>query len=65
MRSVRNSQRCNRFGEIRCVQAAAFPPAYKVTAIGKSTSCPPGTDLKFMITPLGSTSGETACAEKI
>lgn len=52
-------------GEIRCAQADAFPPAYKVTAIGKGISCGSAASLTFMITPLGSTSGETACATKI
>jgi hypothetical protein len=52
-------------GEIRCAQADVFPPAYKVTAIGKGIGCPSGTDLTFMITPLGSTTGVTACAHKL
>jgi hypothetical protein len=52
-------------GEIRCAQADAFPPAYKVTAIGKGIRCPSATDLTFVITPLGSFDGETACADKI
>lgn len=52
-------------GEIRCAQADVFLPAYKVTAIGKGITCPSGTDLTFVITPLGSTNGETACAYKI
>jgi hypothetical protein len=52
-------------GEIRCAQADVFPPAYKVTAIGEGISCPSGTNLTFVITPLGSFDGETACAYKI
>jgi hypothetical protein len=52
-------------GEIRCAQADVFPPAYKVTAVGKGIRCPSGTDLTFVITPLGSTKGETACGDKI
>jgi hypothetical protein len=52
-------------GEIRCAQADVFPPAYKVSAIGKGISCPAGTGLRFTIGPLGSTHGETACAYKV
>ncbi|BCJ52172.1 hypothetical protein Asp14428_36470 [Actinoplanes sp. NBRC 14428] len=52
-------------GEIRCAQADVFPPAYKVTSIGASVGCPSGTDLTFVIRPLGSTSGEKACAYKL
>ena len=52
-------------GEIRCAQADVFPPAYKVTAIGNGISCPSGTDLTFVITPLGSPIGETACANRL
>ncbi|WP_281896823.1 hypothetical protein [Phytohabitans aurantiacus] len=51
--------------EIRCAQADVFPPAYRVTAIGKSIRCPAGTALTFVITPLGSINGETACARKV